>query len=91
MLFLILTYIFPLMTMGIGYTIIATVLWGSKQIGESTQAQMNLISSKQKVVRMLICGKFFRLKLLWKKIDLQKQKCFLILIISQKKQEFCFC
>ena len=45
------------MTMGIAYTLMARVLWGSKQIGESTQAQMNLICSKQKVVRMLICGK----------------------------------
>lgn len=56
LLFLILTYILPLMTMGIAYTLMARVLWGSKQIGESTQAQMNLICSKQKVVRMLICG-----------------------------------
>lgn len=62
LLFLILTYIFPLMTMGIAYTLMARVLWGSKQIGESTQAQMNLICSKQKVVRMLICGKYFLLK-----------------------------
>ncbi|XP_017491525.1 PREDICTED: tachykinin-like peptides receptor 99D, partial [Rhagoletis zephyria] len=58
LLFLILTYILPLMTMGIAYTLMARVLWGSKQIGESTQAQMNLICSKQKVVRMLICGKW---------------------------------
>lgn len=52
-----LTYMLPLMTMAIAYTLMGRVLWGSKQIGESTQAQKNLVSSKQKVVRMLICGK----------------------------------
>ncbi|KAJ6218861.1 hypothetical protein RDWZM_004673 [Blomia tropicalis] len=55
LLFLVLTYILPLMSMAIAYTLMARVLWGSKQIGESTQAQMNLVCSKQKVVRMLIC------------------------------------
>ena len=43
--------------MGIAYTLMARVLWGSQQIGESSQAQLNLIHSKQKVVRMLIYGK----------------------------------
>lgn len=44
--------------MAIAYTLMARVLWGSKQIGETTQAQASLVRSKQKVVRMLICGKF---------------------------------
>ena len=52
-----LTYLLPLMTMAIAYTLMARVLWGSRQIGESTQAQLKLVESKQKVVRMLICGK----------------------------------
>ena len=58
LLFLVLTYLLPLMTMAIAYTLMARVLWGSKQIGETTQAQASLVRSKQKVVRMLICGKF---------------------------------
>ena len=44
--------------MAIAYTLMARVLWGSKQIGETSQAQASLVRSKQKVVRMLICGKF---------------------------------
>ncbi|KAH9420516.1 hypothetical protein DERP_000942, partial [Dermatophagoides pteronyssinus] len=55
LLFLVLTYLLPLMTMAIAYTLMARVLWGSKQIGETTQAQASLVRSKQKVVRMLIC------------------------------------
>ncbi|KAH7640762.1 hypothetical protein DERF_000423, partial [Dermatophagoides farinae] len=55
LLFLVLTYLLPLMTMAIAYTLMARVLWGSKQIGETSQAQASLVRSKQKVVRMLIC------------------------------------
>ena len=57
--YLLLTYIVPMLTMAITYSLMGRVLWGSKSIGEITQAQKQLIRSKQKVVRMLICGKWF--------------------------------
>jgi len=45
-------------TMAIAYSLMGRVLWGSQGIGEVTQVQQGLIRSKQKVIRMLICGQF---------------------------------
>ncbi|KAF7495164.1 Tachykinin-like peptides receptor 86C [Sarcoptes scabiei] len=54
LLFLILTYLLPLITMAIAYTLMGKKLWGSKQIGENTSIQIGLVQAKQKVVQMLI-------------------------------------
>ncbi|XP_054159891.1 tachykinin-like peptides receptor 86C [Oppia nitens] len=55
--FLLMTYIVPVSTMAIAYSLMARVLWGSQEIGEggANSSQRLLIQSKQKVVRMLIC------------------------------------
>ncbi|XP_015783175.1 tachykinin-like peptides receptor 86C isoform X2 [Tetranychus urticae] len=52
--FFVVTYAIPMFTMGLTYTRMSFVLWGSKQIGEMTSHQLEAIRSKQKVVPMLI-------------------------------------
>ncbi|XP_049820597.1 tachykinin-like peptides receptor 86C [Aethina tumida] len=54
MLFLILTYVVPIILMSLCYTIMGRVLWGSRSIGEMTQRQIDSIKSKRKVVKMFI-------------------------------------
>ncbi|CAM6031629.1 unnamed protein product, partial [Sphagnum compactum] len=53
-LFLLLTYVVPIISMAFTYTLIARVLWGSKGIGEFTEFQKESIKSKRKIVRMLM-------------------------------------
>ncbi|CAG2114087.1 unnamed protein product [Medioppia subpectinata] len=56
--FLLLTYIVPVSTMVIAYSLMARVLWGSQAIGEgdaNSSQQHSITRSKQKVVIMLIC------------------------------------
>ncbi|KAG1651001.1 Tachykinin-like peptides receptor 86C [Nymphon striatum] len=53
-LFLNLTYVIPLILMGIAYTRMGISLWGSKAIGEDTKAQRSTIMSKQKIVKMFM-------------------------------------
>ncbi|XP_072145781.1 tachykinin-like peptides receptor 86C [Dermacentor andersoni] len=53
-LFLVLTYVVPVITMVVTYTGMGVVLWGSRGIGESTERQQNVLQAKRKVVRMLI-------------------------------------
>ncbi|CAG2167051.1 unnamed protein product [Oppiella nova] len=56
--FLLLTYIVPVTTMVIAYSLMARVLWGSQGIGEgdaNSSQQHSITQSKQQVVRMLIC------------------------------------
>ncbi|XP_064459090.1 tachykinin-like peptides receptor 86C [Ornithodoros turicata] len=52
--FLVLTYVLPVVTMGVTYFRMGVVLWGSRCIGEVTDRQQNALKAKQKVVRMLI-------------------------------------
>ncbi|CAN8001731.1 unnamed protein product, partial [Ixodes hexagonus] len=56
-LFLVLTYVFPVVTMVATYTRMSLVLWGTHCIGEFTEHQQNALRNKQKasasVVRML--------------------------------------
>ncbi|CAH1176890.1 unnamed protein product [Phaedon cochleariae] len=54
MIFLVITYVVPILLMSICYTIMGTVLWGSRSIGEKTQRQIDAIRSKRKVVKMFI-------------------------------------
>ncbi|CAG2170480.1 unnamed protein product, partial [Oppiella nova] len=53
-LFLLLTYVVPIISMVFTYTLIARVLWGHKGIGEFTEFQKESIRSKRKIVRMLM-------------------------------------
>ena len=53
-LFLLLIYVVPMVSMAVTYSLIARVLWGSKGIGEDTEFQQESIKSKRKIVRMLI-------------------------------------
>ncbi|RWS05584.1 tachykinin-like peptides receptor 86C, partial [Dinothrombium tinctorium] len=48
------TYAIPMISMGITYSLMARILWGSKQIGEMTVTQRISIRAKQKVIPMLI-------------------------------------
>ncbi|KAG5862781.1 hypothetical protein JTB14_028900, partial [Gonioctena quinquepunctata] len=52
--FLFTTYIVPIFLMSLSYTVMGTVLWGSRSIGEKTQRQIDSIRSKRKVVKMFI-------------------------------------
>ncbi|XP_023012805.1 tachykinin-like peptides receptor 86C [Leptinotarsa decemlineata] len=54
MLFLLTTYIVPILLMTLSYAVMGTVLWGSRSIGEKTQRQVDSIKSKRKVVKMFI-------------------------------------
>ncbi|XP_067139073.1 tachykinin-like peptides receptor 86C [Centruroides vittatus] len=51
--FLLVTYVIPMILMAITYSRMGSVLWGSARIGETTDRQETLIRSKQKVVKML--------------------------------------
>lgn len=48
--FLILTYVIPILLMSICYTVMGRKLWGAKSIGETTQRQLDSIRSKRKVI-----------------------------------------
>lgn len=50
--FLVLTYVVPVVTMGVTYSCMSTVLWGSRCIGESTERQQNALKAKQKVLSL---------------------------------------
>lgn len=52
--FIMLTYVIPMLSLVITYTLMSRVLWGSKGIGEETDVQKESIRSKQKVARMLM-------------------------------------
>ncbi|XP_053207994.1 tachykinin-like peptides receptor 86C [Panonychus citri] len=52
--FLMITYVIPMISLVITYSLMSRVLWGSKGIGEETDIQRESIRSKQKVARMLI-------------------------------------
>ncbi|XP_015790474.1 tachykinin-like peptides receptor 86C [Tetranychus urticae] len=52
--FLAITYVIPMISLIITYSLMSRVLWGSKGIGEETDIQRESIRSKQKVARMLI-------------------------------------
>ncbi|XP_072379905.1 tachykinin-like peptides receptor 86C [Diabrotica undecimpunctata] len=54
MLFLVITYVIPMILMSICYTMMGSVLWGSRSIGEKTQRQIEAIKSKRRVVKMFI-------------------------------------
>uniref|UniRef100_A0A6P7G6Z0 Tachykinin-like peptides receptor 86C n=1 Tax=Diabrotica virgifera virgifera TaxID=50390 RepID=A0A6P7G6Z0_DIAVI len=49
MLFLVITYVIPMILMSICYTMMGSVLWGSRSIGEKTQRQIEAIKSKRRV------------------------------------------
>ncbi|TRY80241.1 hypothetical protein TCAL_12372 [Tigriopus californicus] len=52
--FMIITYFLPMLSMSITYTAVARELWDSKIIGEATKAQMDVIKSKRRVVKMMV-------------------------------------
>ncbi|XP_046390625.1 tachykinin-like peptides receptor 86C [Ischnura elegans] len=52
--FLGVTYAMPLTVMAVCYSLTGRVLWGSGSIGEMTPRQAQAISTKRKVVRMLV-------------------------------------
>ncbi|KAG8183139.1 hypothetical protein JTE90_029497 [Oedothorax gibbosus] len=52
--FLVVTYVIPMICMAFTYTWIGCILCGSKVIGESSGPQNNVIKSKQRVVHMLV-------------------------------------
>eukprot|EP00095_Tigriopus_kingsejongensis_P012504 maker-scaffold221_size251850-snap-gene-1.11 protein:Tk12504 transcript:maker-scaffold221_size251850-snap-gene-1.11-mRNA-1 annotation:"neuropeptide gpcr a24" len=52
--FMIITYFLPMLSMSITYTAVARELWDSKIIGEATKAQMDVIQSKRRVVKMMV-------------------------------------
>ncbi|CAM1306028.1 Uncharacterised protein r2_g1580 [Pycnogonum litorale] len=52
--FWIITYVLPLSTLLITYTIMGRVLWGNSGIGEISARQFEKIKSKRRVVRMFI-------------------------------------
>ncbi|GLV41044.1 Tachykinin-like receptor at 99D [Carabus blaptoides fortunei] len=52
--FLIITYLLPIISMTYAYARIGLELWGSQSIGECTQRQMENIKSKRRVVKMMI-------------------------------------
>ncbi|XP_039292622.1 tachykinin-like peptides receptor 86C [Nilaparvata lugens] len=54
LIFLGFTYLIPVVSMAACYGVIGHHLWGSKSIGERTQRQLQAITAKRKVVRMLI-------------------------------------
>ncbi|CRK88961.1 CLUMA_CG002658, isoform A, partial [Clunio marinus] len=52
--FLVLTYVIPIVSMLICYTLMGRELWGSRSIGEHTERQLESIQLKKKVVRMFV-------------------------------------
>ncbi|XP_015784551.1 tachykinin-like peptides receptor 86C [Tetranychus urticae] len=53
-LFLVITYFVPVITMAATYPQMISVLWGSQNIGEITERLKSAIKAKRKIVRMLI-------------------------------------
>ncbi|XP_063360190.1 tachykinin-like peptides receptor 99D isoform X4 [Cydia amplana] len=52
--YMILTYFVPIISMMYTYARVGIELWGSKSIGECTQAQLESVKSKRRVVKMMI-------------------------------------
>ncbi|CAK1598513.1 unnamed protein product [Parnassius mnemosyne] len=52
--FMMITYFIPIISMTYTYSRIGTELWGSKSIGESTQRQVDNVKGKRRVVKMMI-------------------------------------
>jgi tachykinin receptor 3 len=52
--FLLSTYIIPIISMVFTYSVMGRVLWGHKAIGESTESQRQSIKNKRKIVRMFM-------------------------------------
>ncbi|CAH4035652.1 unnamed protein product [Pieris brassicae] len=52
--FMLLTYFLPIMSMTYTYSKVGVELWGSKSIGECTQRQLDNVKSKRRVVKMMI-------------------------------------
>ncbi|CAD6993177.1 unnamed protein product [Ceratitis capitata] len=52
--FMILTYILPIISMTVTYSRVGIELWGSKAIGEYTPRQVENVKSKRRVVKMMI-------------------------------------
>ncbi|CAF4813810.1 tachykinin-like peptides receptor 99D isoform X1 [Pieris napi] len=52
--FMLLTYFLPIMSMSYTYSKVGVELWGSKSIGECTQRQLDNVKSKRRVVKMMI-------------------------------------
>ncbi|XP_066256638.1 uncharacterized protein [Euwallacea similis] len=52
--FLVITYLVPILSMTYTYARIGIELWGSQSIGECTQRQMDNIKSKRRVVKMMM-------------------------------------
>ncbi|XP_072156604.1 tachykinin-like peptides receptor 86C isoform X2 [Bemisia tabaci] len=52
--FLGVTYLIPVLLMGVCYFLMGRELWGSRSIGEQTSRQLDAIKSKRKVIRMFI-------------------------------------
>ncbi|XP_065372364.1 tachykinin-like peptides receptor 99D [Calliphora vicina] len=53
-LFMILTYFLPIISMSVTYSRVGLELWGSKAIGEYTPRQVENVKSKRRVVKMMI-------------------------------------
>lgn len=54
MLFLAITYGFPMLVMVVCYSLMGRELWGSRSIGEHSERQLEAMRAKRKVVRMFI-------------------------------------
>ena len=52
--FMVLTYVIPVVTMGVSYSLMSHVLWRAKGIGELNQRQAESIQSKRKVSTIVI-------------------------------------
>lgn len=52
--FMVLTYFLPMMSMSFTYSRVGLELWGSRAIGEFSEAQAEGIRSKRKVVKMMM-------------------------------------
>ncbi|XP_050685417.1 tachykinin-like peptides receptor 99D [Leptidea sinapis] len=52
--YMLLTYFLPIMSMTYTYAKVGRELWGSKSIGECTQRQLENVKSKRRVVKMMI-------------------------------------
>ncbi|KAM7361994.1 tachykinin-like receptor at 99D [Cochliomyia hominivorax] len=53
-LFMILTYFLPIISMSVTYSRVGLELWGSKAIGEYTPRQVENVKSKRRVVKMMM-------------------------------------
>lgn len=52
MVFLVVTYGFPMLVMVVCYTLMGRELWGSRSIGEHTERQLEAMKSKRKVCQV---------------------------------------